>query len=44
MRSLLVLAAAAPADPDVRLGWFHARTPYFDDQFLLYPVGREPAG
>ena len=32
------------ADPEARLGWFYARTPYFDDHYLLYPVGREPAG
>ncbi len=31
------------ADPDARLAWFYARTPYFDDHYLLYPVGREPA-
>jgi zinc carboxypeptidase len=29
------------ADPDARLSWFYARTPYFDDRYLLYPVGRE---
>ncbi len=29
------------ADPDARLGWFYERTPYYDDQFLLYPIGRE---
>lgn len=32
------------ADPDARLSWFYARTPYFDDHYLLYPVGREVAG
>lgn len=35
---------AFAADPDARLSWFYARTPYFDDRYLLYPVGREPAG
>jgi len=29
------------ADPDARLGWFYERTPYYDERFLLYPVGRE---
>ena len=29
------------ADPDARLGWFYERTRYYDERFLLYPVGRE---
>ena len=29
------------SDPDARLGWFYERTPYYDERFLLYPVGRE---
>jgi hypothetical protein len=29
------------ADPDARLGWFYQRTPYYDDHYKLYPVGRE---
>jgi hypothetical protein len=29
------------ADPDARLGWFYERTPYWDERYLLYPVGRE---
>jgi murein tripeptide amidase MpaA len=29
------------ANPDARLSWFYERTPYYDDRFLLYPVGRE---
>ena len=29
------------ADPDARLGWFYARSPYVDDRYLLYPVGIE---
>lgn len=27
--------------PDARLAWFYERTPYYDDRYLLYPVGRE---
>lgn len=29
------------ADPRARLMWFYQRTPYFDDRWRLYPVGRE---
>jgi len=29
------------ASPDRRLAWFYERTPYFDQRYLLYPVGRE---
>ncbi|HWU15468.1 MAG TPA: M14 family metallopeptidase [Caulobacter sp.] len=29
------------ADPDARLAWFYQRTPYYDDHYKLYPVGRE---
>lgn len=29
------------ADGDARLAWFYARTPYSDERYLLYPVGRE---
>ena len=29
------------ADPAARLGWFYARTPYWDERYLLYPIGRE---
>ncbi|MEP9400607.1 M14 family metallopeptidase [Sphingomonas sp. VNH70] len=29
------------ADPAARLQWFYARTPYYDQRYLLYPVGRE---
>ncbi|MFT3727747.1 MAG: M14 family metallopeptidase [Terricaulis sp.] len=32
---------AFAADPDARLGWFYARSPYMDDRYLLYPVGIE---
>ncbi len=31
------------ADPRARLGWFYRRTPFIDDRWQLYPVGREPA-
>jgi hypothetical protein len=29
------------ADPQKRLDWFYRRTPFHDDRYLLYPVGRE---
>lgn len=29
------------ADREARLAWFYARTPYYDDQYLLYPIARE---
>ena len=29
------------ADPRARLQWLYARTPYHDDRYRLYPVGRE---
>jgi hypothetical protein len=29
------------ADPEARLKWFYARTPYYDMRYLLYPIGRE---
>ena len=29
------------ADGDARLQWFYERTPYYDDRFRLYPIGRE---
>jgi murein tripeptide amidase MpaA len=32
---------AFAADPTKRLAWFYARTPYYDERYLLYPVGRE---
>lgn len=37
----LAAEPAFAADPDARLAWFYARTPYFDDHYLLYPVGIE---
>jgi hypothetical protein len=33
--------AAFAADPQARLAWFYERTPFYDDHYLLYPVGRE---
>lgn len=27
--------------PRARLQWFYRRSPYFDERYLLYPVGRE---
>ena len=32
---------AFAANPDARLEWFYARTPFLDDRWLLYPIGRE---
>ncbi|CAN5289995.1 M14 family metallopeptidase [soil metagenome] len=32
---------AFAADPDARLGWFYERTPFYDQHYRLYPVGRE---
>ena len=29
------------ADPTARLSWFYARSKFFDDRYLLYPVGLE---
>lgn len=29
------------ADPEARLQWFYERTLYYDERYLLYPVGRE---
>ncbi len=36
--------AADPAfakDANARLEWFYKRSPYYDERYLLYPVGRE---
>ncbi len=33
--------AAFRKDPRARLEWFYRRTPYHDERYLLYPVGRE---
>ena len=32
---------AFAADGDARLAWFYERTPFYDDHYRLYPVGRE---
>ena len=32
---------AFAADPDARLTWLYAHTRYYDERYLLYPVGRE---
>ena len=29
------------ADPNARMQWFYERSPYYDDRYLLYPVGIE---
>lgn len=33
---------AFAADADARLSWFYERTPFYDERYRLYPVGREP--
>ena len=33
--------AAFAKDANARLQWFYERSPYYDDRYLLYPVGRE---
>ena len=37
----LVADPVFAADGDARLQWFYERTPFYDDHFRLYPVGRE---
>ena len=37
----LAAEPAFAADPQARLAWFYERTPFYDDRYLLYPVGRE---
>jgi len=29
------------ANPSARMRWFYQRSPYYDDRYLLYPVGIE---
>jgi hypothetical protein len=29
------------ADPAARMRWFYTRSPFYDDRYLLYPVGIE---
>ena len=33
--------AAFAADGDARLAWFYERSPFYDDRYRLYPIGRE---
>jgi hypothetical protein len=33
---------AFAASPLRRLQFFYERSPFYDDRYLLYPVGREP--
>ena len=33
--------AAFAKDPDARLSWFYSKSKFYDDRYLLYPVGRE---
>ena len=37
----LAAEPAFAADGDARLAWFYERTPFYDDRYRLYPVGRE---
>lgn len=37
----LLADPAFAGDPQARLGWFYAKTKFYDDRFLLYPVGVE---
>lgn len=37
----LAAEPAFAADPTARLQWFYARTKFFDDRWLLYPIGVE---
>jgi hypothetical protein len=37
----LAAEPAFAADGDARLRWFYERTPFYDDRYRLYPVGRE---
>lgn len=37
----LAADAAFAADGDARLAWFYERSPFFDPNYLIYPVGRE---
>ncbi|QTC86969.1 M14 family metallopeptidase [Brevundimonas pondensis] len=37
----LAAEPAFAADGDARLAWFYERTPFYDQRFRLYPVGRE---
>ena len=37
----LAADAAFAADGDARLAWFYERSPFYDDRYRLYPIGRE---
>jgi hypothetical protein len=37
----LAADAIFAADPAGRMRWFYERSPYYDDRYLLYPVGIE---
>ena len=37
----LAAEPAFAANGDARLAWFYERTPFYDDRYRLYPVGRE---
>jgi hypothetical protein len=37
----LATDAAFRASSDERLRWFYSRTPFWDERWLLYPIGRE---
>ena len=37
----LVADPSFATDGNARLAWFYARTPYYDERYLLYPIGRE---
>jgi hypothetical protein len=39
--SRLAADAKFAADPSARMKWFYERSPYYDDRYLLYPVGLE---
>ena len=30
------------ANAAARLAWFYERTPFYDQRFRLYPIGRKP--
>ena len=40
-RSKLMTDAAFRRSETERLQWFYSRTPYYDEKWLLYPIGRE---
>jgi len=41
--SRLATDPAFAANAEARLGWFYERTPFYDDRYRLYPIGREIA-